>query len=224
VPQIDFREKQLTIKLVYYGPPRSGKTTNLQRIHGLVDHDNRGRLVTLDTKDDRTLFFDLLPVFFRTSGLSFRLKVYTVPGQPMHDATRRIVLKQADGVVFVADSDPGSAAANRESFENLLVNLQKVGLERSKVPIVVQYNKRDLPNAVADDEMRPLEPGQRVFPATALAGEGVMDTFYGLLEETWRAVDKNAGLHQHFGIEESAFMGAVRKQLDAAIAANGQPK
>jgi len=116
----------------------------------------------------------------------------------------------------VADSARMSAEANRDSFENLLVNLSRVGLERSKVPIVVQYNKRDLPDAVPDDELRPLESGQRVFSATALVGEGVMDTFYGLLEETWRAVDKNTGLNEHFGIEESAFMGAMRKHLDAS--------
>ena len=108
VAQVDFHERQLTLKLVYYGPPLSGKTTNLRALHGRVDALNRGRLMALDTRDDRTLFFDLLPIFFRTSALSFRIKVYTVPGQPMHEATRRVVLQAADGVVFVADSSPAS--------------------------------------------------------------------------------------------------------------------
>ena len=104
--QVDFTERQLTLKLVYYGPPLSGKTTNLRALHQKVDKLNRGRLMTLDTRDDRTLFFDLLPIFFRTSGFSFRIKVYTVPGQPIHEATRRVVLSQADGVVFVLIATP----------------------------------------------------------------------------------------------------------------------
>ena len=104
--QVDFGERQLTLKLVYYGPPHSGKTSNLRALHSAVDKLNRGRLMTLDTRDDRTLFFDLLPLFFRASGFSFQIKVYTVPGQPVHEATRKVVLANADGVVFVADSRP----------------------------------------------------------------------------------------------------------------------
>ena len=114
--QVDLHERQLTLKLVYFGPPRSGKTTNLRKLHARVDALNRGRLMTLDTRDDRTIFFDLLPIFFRTSALSFRIKVYTVPGQPMHEATRKVVLQAADGVVFVADSDFRQADANREAW------------------------------------------------------------------------------------------------------------
>jgi mutual gliding-motility protein MglA len=106
VAQVDFAERQLTLKLVYYGPPLSGKTSNLRALHTKVDKLNRGRLMTLDTRDDRTLFFDLLPIFFRTSSFSMRIKVYTVPGQPVHEATRKVVLAGADGVVFVADSSP----------------------------------------------------------------------------------------------------------------------
>ena len=94
VAQVDFAERQLTLKLVYYGPPLSGKTSNLRALHAAVDKLNRGRLMTLDTRDDRTLFFDLLPIFFRASGFSFRIKVYTVPGQPMHEATRKVVLAE----------------------------------------------------------------------------------------------------------------------------------
>jgi GTPase SAR1 family protein len=113
VAQVDFAERQLTLKFVYYGPPRSGKTSNLRALHGLVDRLNRGRLMTLDTKDDRTLFFDLLPIFFRTrsNNFSFRIKVYTVPGQPVHEATRKVVLAGADAIVFVADSSPDQRAA-----------------------------------------------------------------------------------------------------------------
>src|SRR6187549_3366442 len=140
--QVDFNERQLTLKLVYYGPPLSGKTSNLRALHDAVDKLNRGRLMTLDTRDDRTLFFDLLPIFFRRSGFSFRIKVYTVPGQPVHEATRKVMLSGADGVVFVADSSAQQLAANKASWNNLQANLKTLGLER--IPIVVQYNKRDL--------------------------------------------------------------------------------
>src|SRR5204863_4596109 len=146
VAQVDFAERQLTLKLVYYGPPLSGKTSNLRALHAKVDALNRGRLMTLDTRDDRTLFFDLLPIFFRTSNFSFRIKVYTVPGQPVHEATRKVVLAGCDGVVFVADSSSDQHQANRASWHNLVSNLASLALER--IPIVVQYNKRDLPNAV----------------------------------------------------------------------------
>src|SRR6187549_4175382 len=126
--QVDFNERQLTLKLVYYGPPHSGKTSNLRALHDKVDKLNRGRLMTLDTRDDRTLFFDLLPIFFRTTALSFRIKVYTVPGQPMHEATRRVVLQGADGVVFVADSTPTQLEANREAWSSMMRNRAELGL------------------------------------------------------------------------------------------------
>src|SRR5688572_23653874 len=135
VAQVDFNERQLTLKLVYFGPPLSGKTTNLRALHEKVDALNRGRLMTLETRDDRTLFFDLLPIFFRSNGLSFRIKVYTVPGQPMHEATRRVVLQGADGIVFVAHSDRAHLDANRDSWVGLGRNLAELGL---RIPIVVQ--------------------------------------------------------------------------------------
>src|SRR3954469_17358168 len=144
--QVDFTERQLTLKLVYYGPPLSGKTSNLRALHAAVDDLNRGRLMTLDTRDDRTLFFDLLPIFFRTSNFSFRIKVYTVPGQPVHEATRKVVLAGADGIVFVADSSPDQREANPASWNNLTANLHALGL--AKIPVIVQYNKRDLPDAI----------------------------------------------------------------------------
>jgi signal recognition particle receptor subunit beta len=213
VAQIDFTERQLTLKLVYYGPPRSGKTTNLHQIHSQVDALNRGRLMTLDTKDDRTLFFDLLPIFFRTSALSFRVKVYTVPGQPMHDATRRVVLRQADGVVFVADSRRDNGAANKSSYQDLLDNLQRLGLDRPRLPVVVQYNKRDLEDIVADSEMVGFEDGQRVFPASAVRGEGVMETFFGLIGEAWDSIDARVGLAGPFKLGRDAFMTALREHV-----------
>lgn len=213
---VDFHERQLTIKLVYYGPPLSGKTTNLRWIHGRVDELNRGRLMTLDTRDDRTLFFDLLPIFFKTSALSFRLKVYTVPGQPMHAATRRIVLQQADGIAFVADSRRAQAEANRASYANLLQNLDSVGLSPDKVPIIVQYNKRDLPDIFPEEALPSLGTPYPIQLATALQGEGVLETFTALVERTWDAVNRDTRVEKNFGIDRAAFMEAVRGHLAPA--------
>lgn len=205
--QIDFHERQLTIKLVYFGPPLSGKTSNLRALHGRVDTAGRGRLMTLDTRDDRTLFFDLLPIFFRTGSLSFRIKVYTVPGQPMHEATRRIVLQGADGVVFVADSSPAQATANNEAWLGLGRALVDLGMN---VPIVIQYNKRDLPDAIAlDGAERFDDPARRLYAAHATAGDGVLATFFGALGATWDALDGSVRLSQRFGLTREAFLQAV---------------
>lgn len=215
--QVDFKERQLTIKLVYYGPPLSGKTTNLRYLHQQVDRLNRGRMMTLDTKDDRTLFFDLLPIFFKASGLSFRVKVYTVPGQPMHEATRRIVLQAVDGVAFIADSQASQQEANKESFKNLRKNLESLGISRAKVPIVVQYNKRDLDDIIDESDMKPFTRIPRpepVYPASAITGAGVVDTFFGLLSHTWEAVDKNMNIAKSFGIAGESFMEAVKKHIN----------
>lgn len=206
--QVDFHERQLTLKLVYWGPPRSGKTTNLRRLHARVDEAGRGRMMTLDTRDDRTLFFDLLPIFFRTTALSFRIKVYTVPGQPMHDATRRVVLQGADGVVFVADSRPAQAEANHESWAGLTRALGDLGL--AQAPIVVQYNKRDLPDAVPLADAERFARGDRpLYAATASSGEGVLPTFFGVLGASWDALDGSLRLAQRFGLGRAEFLRAV---------------
>jgi signal recognition particle receptor subunit beta len=214
VASVDFRERQLTLKLVYYGPPRSGKTTNLSWIYAHADRLNRGRMMSLDTKDDRTVFFDLLP-FFRQSGLSFQLKVYTVPGQPMHEVTRRLVLKSVDGVAFIADSQRDALEQNRSSYENLLKNLEVLGA--GAVPIVVQYNKRDLPDIVDEPDLSRFgrDPAERVFPAAAIRGVGVFETFFYLLERTWNSVDAKMGVERSFGISRDAFLEAVRRHVSA---------
>ncbi|MDQ3365440.1 MAG: GTPase domain-containing protein [Myxococcota bacterium] len=206
--QVDFTERQLTLKLVYYGPPLSGKTSNLRVLHGAVAQLNRGRLMTLDTRDDRTLFFDLLPIFFRASGFSFRIKVYTVPGQPVHEATRRVVLTGADGVVFVADSQPDQREANQQSWDSLRANLS--ALELDQLPVVVQYNKRDLPDAIAlatadhfGDPARPLQE------ACAKQGDGVVATFFDLVGRSWDFLDQDLKLTDKLGIDSAAFRRAL---------------
>jgi len=212
VAQVDFTERQLTLKLVYYGPALSGKTSNLRALHGEVDKLNRGRLMTLDTRDDRTLFFDLLPIFFRASNFSFRIKVYTVPGQPVHEATRKVVLANADGVVFVADSSPESAEPNRSSWASLSANLEALGL--GAIPIVVQYNKRDLPDAVAlDTADRFGDPTRAISEACAKSGVGVVPTFFDLVGHAWDALDKDLKLVEKLGIDSAAFRAALAEHV-----------
>lgn len=213
--QVDFAERQLTLKLVYYGPPLSGKTTNLRALHDAVDKLNRGRLMTLDTRDDRTLFFDLLPIFFRTSNFSFRIKVYTVPGQPVHEATRKVVLAGADGVVFVADSHRDQRAENAASWRNLVGNLASLGL--GDAPIVVQYNKRDLPEAVPLDEADSFgDPARRLEPACAKTGDGVIETFFELVGRAWDFLDRDVRLAEKLGIDSQAFRRALAEHVGVA--------
>jgi signal recognition particle receptor subunit beta len=212
VAQVDFAERQLTLKLVYYGPPHSGKTSNLRALHGAVDKLNRGRLMTLDTRDDRTLFFDLLPLFFRALGFSFQIKVYTVPGQPVHEATRRVVLAGADAVGFVADSRPDHREPNRQSWQNLSANLKALNLDR--IPVIVQYNKRDLPEAMALAEVdRFGDPARRVHEACATRGDGVVETFFDLVGSAWKFLDGDGLLSQRLGLESAAFLRALAEHV-----------
>jgi signal recognition particle receptor subunit beta len=212
VAQVDFAERQLTLKLVYYGPPLSGKTSNLRALHAKVDKLNRGRLMTLDTRDDRTLFFDLLPIFFKASSFSFRIKVYTVPGQPVHEATRKVVLAGADGVVFVADSSPDQREANRASWHNLTANLKAFALDR--IPIVLQYNKRDLENALPIDQVdRFGDPNRKILEARAKEGIGVAQTFFELVGNAWNHLDRDLGLEKKLGIDAQAFRKSLAEHV-----------
>jgi signal recognition particle receptor subunit beta len=214
VAVVEYTERQLTLKLVYYGPPRSGKTTNLRAIHARVDRLNRGRLVTLDTRDDRTLFFDLLPIFFQTSGWSFRVKVYTVPGQPMHEATRRLVLQATDGIVFVADSATSQQGDNAESYASMVRTFALVGLDPERVPIVVQYNKRDLPDRIEDGALRGFDDIARpLIPAVATTGDGVAETFLAILEAAWRSVDRDIHFERTVGVSTTEIMRIMRGHL-----------
>jgi signal recognition particle receptor subunit beta len=213
VAQVDFTERQLTLKLVYYGPPLSGKTSNLRALHAAVDKLNRGRLMTLDTRDDRTLFFDLLPIFFRASGFSFRFKVYTVPGQPVHEATRKVVLTGADGVVFVADSKPDQREANTASWKSLVGNLDSLGLKA--LPIVVQYNKRDLPDAVPLTDLDRFG-AETIEEACARQGKGVVETFFQLAGRTWDSLDRDLKLVEKLGIDNASFRRALAEHIGVA--------
>ena len=179
MPLVNYSTREITCKIVYYGPGRSGKTTNLQYVHAAVPDDRKGAMVSLATETDRTLFFDFLPLDLGSvSGFRTRLQLYTVPGQVYYNATRKLVLRGADGVVFVADSQPEQLEENLESLRNLHENLLEQGLDIREMPLVLQYNKRDLPNIVPVDELRAqLNPGGLPdFEAVAVRGIGVFDT------------------------------------------------
>ena len=214
--QLDFKARELTIKLVYYGPALSGKTTNLQSVHQLVAGDVAGRLMTLETKDDRTLFFDLLPLTLSSqNGLQVRVKLFTVPGQVIHNATRRLVLQGADGVVFIADSQRSETKANAGSFVNLRQNLTDNGLDPMTMPLVIQFNKRDLDDIRSDEEIDALAARGKepVFKAVAIRGIGVLETLLGLMELTWRHLEKAHQLEEKFGVETEPLMAELRKHL-----------
>jgi signal recognition particle receptor subunit beta len=169
--------REISAKIVYYGPGLSGKTTTLQQVHASVRPETRGQLVSLSTEGDRTLFFDFLPLRVeQVRGLTLRLQLYTVPGQVFYDATRKLVLNGADGVVFVADSQPRAIDSNEESMGNLEQNLAELGIELRQFPFVIQYNKRDLREAlpVADLRARLNRHGAPEFETVASRGEGVL--------------------------------------------------
>ncbi len=215
--QLNAEAREIAVKVVYYGPALSGKTTNLQALFQKIDPKVRGRLMTLDTKDDRTLFFDMMPVFFRTAaGVKVKLKLYTVPGQVMHESTRRIVLQGTDAVVFVADSRRGEAASTLAYWQNMLKNLEANGLDYRTLPIVIQMNKRDLPDARGDDEIEDLRAVIQppVVPAVAIRGEGVVETLHALLQLCYRSLDKGVGLDAKWNISEREFLGKIFAHVD----------
>ena len=176
---INYSAREINCKIVYYGPGLCGKTTNLQYIYGKTHPEAKGKMISLATETERTLFFDFLPLALgEIRGFKTRFHLYTVPGQVFYDASRKLSLKGVDGVVFVADSQIERMEANVESLENLGVNLKEQGYELANVPYIVQYNKRDLPNAAPLDEMRRLlNPGNHLeFEASARSGMGVFET------------------------------------------------
>ena len=176
---INYAFKEISCKIVYYGPGLSGKTTNLQYVHKKVPQPTKGELISLATDADRTLYFDFLPINIGSvAGFTTKFQLYTVPGQVYYNATRKLVLRGADGLVFVADSQESKMEENQESLKNLLDNLQEYGYNLNEVPMVIQYNERDLPGALPLDVLeKALNPnGLLSFEAVAVKGDGVFDT------------------------------------------------
>ncbi|EEF23919.1 conserved hypothetical protein [Ricinus communis] len=209
---LDKDANRLTIKLVYYGPAMSGKTTNVMCLHDVLRPDLKGEIMTLETSGDRTLFFDLLPFGFRApSGLLVKFKLFTVPGQVAHDGTRKALLSRADGVVFVADSQRSQVMNNAEAFENLAENADRVGLDFESLPLIVQFNKRDLPNALSEEDILGRWQGARwpLLFASAIKGAGVPETFHKLLEHVYPKIDEQFNLSETHGLKFEEFLHAV---------------
>jgi signal recognition particle receptor subunit beta len=182
---INYASREINCKLVYYGPGLGGKTTNLEHVYAKVKPDTRGKLISLATETERTLFFDFLPVDLGTiRGFKTRFHLYTVPGQVYYNASRKLILKGVDGIVFVADSQIERMEANQESMQNLYDNMAEYGYDLTKMPFLIQYNKRDLPNAAPlMDLQTALNPGwevtdvarQRVMPDALHPGENLIE-------------------------------------------------
>lgn len=182
---INYSSREINCKIVYYGPGLCGKTTNLQYIYRRMNPESRGKMISLATETERTLFFDFLPLSLgEVRGFKTRFHLYTVPGQVFYDASRRLILRGVDGVVFSADSQLTRMDANVESLENLQVNLREQGYDGDKMPLVMQYNKRDLPQVASVAELHALLNHRNVpeFEAVATTGVGVFDTLKAVIK------------------------------------------
>ncbi len=193
---INYSSREINCKIVYYGPGLCGKTTNLQFIYSKTNPDLKGKMISLATETERTLFFDFLPLALgEIRGFQTRFHLYTVPGQVFYDASRKLILKGVDGVVFVADSQIERMEANLESLDNLKLNLAEQGYELDKTPYIIQYNKRDLPNAAPLDEIRRLlnPAGVPDFEACATVGQGVFETLKAVARSVLRELKQMGG-------------------------------
>lgn len=193
---INYASREINCKIVYYGPGLCGKTTNLQLVYEKTAQEAKGKMISLATETERTLFFDFLPLALgEIAGFKTRFHLYTVPGQVFYDASRKLILKGVDGVVFVADSQEERLDANIESLENLKDNLEEHGYDLDTMPYVIQYNKRDLPNAVSMEEMSELlnPDGVPEFGACACTGEGVFETLKAVAKQILINLKKGTG-------------------------------
>jgi len=230
--QFNFTERTIKAKVVYYGPAQSGKTTNLEQIHRLTDPAANNRLISLNTAQDRTLFFDLLPFSLgAVSGYDFKIQLYTVPGQVQYNATRRVVLAGADAVVFVADARRSLAKENQAAFENMKVNLLANRLVPEKVPIVFQYNKQDLPEVMSAAELnKTINPwGRPALGAVAAQGKGVIECFVTVVQDMLAAIAVKYNLKEK-GLDPASVPAVVQeafaevlKNAAAAPATGGPP-
>jgi len=211
---VSYSGREINAKIVYYGPGLSGKTTNLEKIYDSVPESNRGRMVSMKTQTDRTLFFDLLPLDLgELQGMKTRFLLYTVPGQVYYNATRKLVLKGVDAVVFVADSSPDKMAENRESLTNLETNLKSYGLDIKTMPWVIQFNKRDLPNALSIDQMNQELNRYKVpvFEAQAANGVGVFETLRGVSKILLAKISKDVMDRGSLGTAARVSSGEAKK-------------
>ena len=216
--------REVEIKVVYYGPALSGKTTNLKQIYGMMRESSRGRLMSLENiKDDRTIFFDLLPIKVPVgNGFTLSAKLYTVPGQVAYDNTRKVVLQNVDAVVFVADSQQSASSANAYSFQNLCNNLKELKVDPDTLPLVVQFNKRDLPDVRPMSELEEAwkRRGVPVYAAAAIRRDGVMSTLEGVLRVSFRAVARSIPVLKSQGLTEDNFLKNVMANFETPLDLN----
>ena len=216
----NYATKEITAKIVYYGPGLCGKTTNLQFVYDSLPSNNKSKMLSLSTKTDRTLFFDFLPLDLgKIRGMRTKLQLYTVPGQVYYNSTRQLVLKGADGIVFVADSQDFALDANLESLQNLEDNLKRQGVRIREIPLVMQYNKRDLPNAMPVPEMQAEinKLGVPHFESVATTGIGVEETLQGITQLVL------AHLIKKYGLEGSEPIDRDMQILNARVAREQTP-
>lgn len=190
---INWKLRELNLKIVYYGPAFSGKTTNLIQIHSRVDEQKRSELISLKTQEDRTLYFDFLQLELgKINGLTPKIHLYTVPGQANYESSRRLVLHGADGVVFVADLSAESLAANIKTWKNMHGHLVSFGIVPARFPMVVQFNKKDVPKAMAFERVAEQMQvnGRPKFPAAAIHGEGVQDTLKAIIQSVMHNITR----------------------------------
>lgn len=224
--QINFALKEVNCKVVYYGPGMSGKTTNLEIVHQKAPEEHKGELTSISTDGDRTLFFDFMPLDLgKIAGMQTKFQLYTVPGQVYYNSTRKLVLQGVDGVIFIADSNPDKMPENLESYENLIENLKEYGKELQDLPHVIQYNKRDSPNAMSVEDLdRAMNRwGVPTFEAVANTGEGVFPTLKTLagmvLESINKAEKSGPGSSRSTG--RSRAPSAAESSVKGAASASG---
>ncbi len=201
----NYQAKEVAIKIVYYGPGLCGKTTTLQYIYNTLPNDSRGKMISLATETDRTLFFDFLPIQLgKLKGLETKIQLYTVPGQVFYNQTRKLVLKGVDGIVFVADSQQGMLEANKESLQNLIANLESLGMNLKDIPHVMQYNKRDLPNLIDVETLNKELNIYNVpyFETSAITGEGVIETLREIVRLTLKNITEKYNVEIEYMVEE----------------------
>lgn len=220
--QINFALKEVNCKVVFYGPGMSGKTTNLEIVHQKAPEENKGELTSISTDGDRTLFFDFMPLDLgNVAGMRTKFQLYTVPGQVYYNSTRKLVLQGVDGVIFVADSDPDKMDENVESYANLIENLAEYGKDIRELPHVIQYNKRDLPNALPVAEIDKImnKFGVPTFEAVAYTGEGVFPTLKTLAAMVLESIEKIDGRNPRKAAPEAAPAAAPAAAAPAAAPA-----
>ncbi len=228
---VNYATREISAKIVYYGPGLSGKTTNIHHVFSKVQPKNKGKLISLSTQGDRTLFFDFLPVELgNIKGFRTRFHLYTVPGQVFYNSTRKLVLKGADGVVFVADSQKMMMDENIQSLENLKTNLSDMGIDFDNFPVVIQYNKQDLPNAASVEEMdRYLNPMARPnFAAAAITGDGVLKTLTAIVKFILHDLKEAPSGHsvdfEALGMEETQVLPAEAQEEEPEAVAVAEPE